>query len=84
MTAAFGEPIWTSRQRPAAYDSPLDDGGGVDLLVVGAGILGLSTALHAARNGFAVRVVEAGEIGGGASGLNGGQVIPGLKYDPDG
>ena len=54
-----------------------------DLLVVGAGILGLSTALRASRRGLSVRVVEAGEIGGGASGLNGGQVIPGLKYDPE-
>ena len=79
--SAFGEPVWASR-RSAAHDAPLD-GDGCDLLVVGAGILGLSTALHAARNGLAVRVVEAGEVGGGAAGLNGGQVIPGLKYDPD-
>ena len=51
--------------------------------IVGGGILGLSTALHAARLGLAVQVLEAGEIGQGASGLNGGQVIPGLKYDPE-
>jgi glycine/D-amino acid oxidase-like deaminating enzyme len=55
----------------------------VDLAVVGGGILGLSTALRAARSGRSVRVIEAGDIGAGASGLNGGQVIPGLKYDPD-
>ena len=54
----------------------------IDLIVVGGGILGLSTALHAAGAGLSVRVVEAGEIGERASGLNGGQVIPGLKYDP--
>lgn len=45
--------------------------------------MGLSTALHAARLGLSVRVLDAGEIGQGASGLNGGQVIPGLKYDPE-
>lgn len=45
--------------------------------------MGLSTALHAARLGMSVQVLEAGEIGQGASGLNGGQVIPGLKYDPE-
>src|SRR5262249_14061240 len=50
---------------------------------VGAGFQGLSTALHAAELGLRVRVIEAREIGQGASGLNGGQVIPGLKYDPD-
>ncbi|WP_366664384.1 FAD-dependent oxidoreductase [Mesorhizobium sp.] len=45
--------------------------------------MGLSTALHAARQGRTVQVLEAGGIGEGASGLNGGQVIPGLKYDPE-
>jgi len=45
--------------------------------------MGLSTALHAARLGLAVQVLDAGDIGQGASGLNGGQVIPGLKYDPE-
>ena len=45
--------------------------------------MGLSTALHAVRLGMSVQVLEAGEIGQGASGLNGGQVIPGLKYDPE-
>ncbi|WP_366510395.1 FAD-dependent oxidoreductase [Mesorhizobium sp.] len=45
--------------------------------------MGLSTALHAARQGRTVQVLEAGVIGEGASGLNGGQVIPGLKYDPE-
>jgi len=55
----------------------------VDVAVVGAGIMGLSTALHAARAGLKVHVVDAGRIGHGASGLNGGQVIPGLKFDPE-
>ena len=53
------------------------------MAVVGGGIMGLSTALHAARIGLSVRVVDARNIGEGASGLNGGQVIPGLKYDPE-
>lgn len=55
----------------------------VDLAIVGGGLLGLSTALHAARGGSSVRVLEARGLGEGASGLNGGQVIPGLKYDPE-
>ncbi|MDH4412146.1 MAG: FAD-binding oxidoreductase [Rhizobium sp.] len=57
--------------------------GDVDLVVIGAGYQGLSTALHAARAGLTVQVIEAGDIGGGASGVNGGQVIPGLKQDPE-
>ena len=57
--------------------------GKADLAIVGAGILGLNTAIHAARAGLRVVVFDAGPIGSGASGANGGQVIPGLKHDPD-
>jgi glycine/D-amino acid oxidase-like deaminating enzyme len=42
----------------------------------------LSAALHLAERGAAVALLEAGEVGSGASGRNGGQVIPGLKLDP--
>jgi glycine/D-amino acid oxidase-like deaminating enzyme len=54
-----------------------------DVAVVGSGITGLSTALHVAQSGAAVVLLEAEEIGFGASGRNGGQVNPGLKPDPD-
>jgi len=55
----------------------------VDVLVIGAGFCGLSTALHLAEQGIQVAIVEAHEPGWGASGRNGGQVIPGLKIFPD-
>ena len=74
--------VWRSGQAPWP-SVPLGRDEAVDLAIVGGGILGLSAARQAARAGHAVRVIEDGEIGGGASGLNGGQVIPGLKYDPD-
>ena len=54
-----------------------------EIAVVGAGYTGLSAALHLAERGRRVVVLEAGEIGEGASGRNGGQVLPGLKQDPD-
>jgi glycine/D-amino acid oxidase-like deaminating enzyme len=54
----------------------------VDVAIVGAGFTGLSAALHLSELGATVCVLEAGEPGWGASGRNGGQVIPGLKYDP--
>lgn len=54
-----------------------------DVTVIGGGFMGLSTALQLARQGKAVRLLEAKTVGECASGLNGGQVIPGLKYDPE-
>ena len=51
--------------------------------VIGAGYTGLSAALHLAEAGRDVVVLEAADIGERASGLNGGQVIPGVKLDPD-
>lgn len=53
-----------------------------DVLIVGAGYLGLSAALHLAQAGVDTVVLDAHEPGFGASGRNGGQVIPGLKHDP--
>ncbi len=55
-----------------------------DVIVIGAGFTGLSTALHLARSGVDVAVVEAAEPGWGASGRNNGQVIPTLtRPEPD-
>jgi glycine/D-amino acid oxidase-like deaminating enzyme len=49
-----------------------------DVCVIGAGFTGISTALHLAERGYAVRVVEAHRVGWGASGRNGGQMIGGI------
>ena len=80
---AFSTPVWQPPRKSAPLHEPLERGERVDLAIVGGGIMGLSTALAAARQGLSVRVVDAGVLGEGASGLNGGQVIPGLKYDPE-
>lgn len=47
-----------------------------DIAIVGAGYCGLSIALHAAATGASVVVLEAGTVGCGASGRNGGIVVP--------
>lgn len=76
-------PLWPDLGATTPVVTPISEREHVDLVIVGAGILGLTTALHAARQGLAVRVIEARGLGEGASGLNGGQVIPGLKQDPE-
>lgn len=50
----------------------------VDVVVVGAGLTGLSTAYHLALQGVAVAIVEAETVGWGASGRNGGMATTGL------
>jgi gamma-glutamylputrescine oxidase len=58
--------------------SPLDGDISVDAAIVGGGITGVSAALHLAERGFKVALLEAHEIGWGASGRNGGQALPGF------
>ena len=74
--------LWAATAVPAPATAPLDTDTQADVIVVGAGYCGLSTALHLAERGVRVVVLEAKEIGFGGSGRNGGQVIPGLKHDP--
>jgi len=54
-----------------------------DVCIVGAGYTGLSAALHLAKAGLDVVVLEAHRVGFGASGRNGGQVGSGQRVDQD-
>lgn len=75
--------LW-SATAPSVVPTPaLSESVKVDVAIVGAGYTGLSTALHLAERGVSVCVLEAHEPGWGASGRNGGQVNPTLKYDPE-
>jgi gamma-glutamylputrescine oxidase len=51
-----------------------------DVAVIGGGFTGLSAALACAEKGLKVVLLEAKTIGFGASGRNGGQLIPGLRW----
>src|SRR5277367_462317 len=75
--------LYRDTAQPAPDTAPLDGDVRADIAVVGGGITGLSSALHAAQAGATVILLEAEELGFGASGRNGGQVNPGLKLDPD-
>ena len=63
---------------PTGY-APLEGDQHADVCVVGAGFSGISTALHLAERGYAVHVVEANQVGWGATGRNGGQIIGGIS-----
>jgi len=77
--------LWADTAFPAPLFKALAPGDhAADLIVIGGGFTGLSTALHAAERGARVIVLEAAEIGWGASGRNNGQVIPAMtRADPD-
>lgn len=64
---------WTTQP---AYEG----GGRYDVAVIGGGFTGLSAALACAEKGHKVALFEARTIGFGASGRNGGQLIPGLRW----
>jgi glycine/D-amino acid oxidase-like deaminating enzyme len=76
--------LWAA-QTPLGPDLPrLEGSAHADVVVIGAGFTGLSTALHLREAGIEVAIVEAMEPGWGASGRNNGQVIPTLsRPDPD-
>ena len=51
-----------------------------DLLVIGGGVIGAATAAHAAREGLAVALVDAGDFGSGTSSASSKLVHGGLRY----
>jgi glycine/D-amino acid oxidase-like deaminating enzyme len=75
--------LWpaTLRERRPLGDC-FEEGLSVDIAIIGGGFAGCSAALAAAERGASVALFEARTLGWGASGRNGGQVIPGLKLDP--
>lgn len=77
--------LWHATATPLAGFAPLQGPAEADLLVIGGGFAGLSSALHAAEAGLSVILVEANRIAWGATGRNAGFVVPNFaKVDPDG
>ncbi len=74
--------LWQATSTQLEIDS-FEDNLDCDILIIGAGFTGLSAALHLSELEQDVVVVDAVEPGYGASGRNGGQVIPGLKLYPE-
>lgn len=74
--------VWLFSAVSAPETVPLDGDIDCEVAVVGAGFTGLNAALRLAKEGRSTVVLEQGGVGDGASGRNGGQVVPGLKHDP--
>lgn len=75
--------VWEETAIAAPATATLSADASCDVAVIGAGYTGLNAALRLAEAGRSVIVLDAADVGHGASGRNGGQVVPGLKHDPD-
>lgn len=75
--------LWAVTAPEAPAVTPLSGDASADIAIVGAGYTGLSAALHAAREGARVAVLDAIGIGAGGSGRNVGLVNAGLWIMPD-
>jgi glycine/D-amino acid oxidase-like deaminating enzyme len=76
--------LWAAVTPPGPQLPDLEGEAQADVIVIGGGFTGLSTALHLREAGVDVTVIEAMEPGWGASGRNNGQVIPTLsRPDPE-
>lgn len=67
------KPLWKLDRTPPA-GTPFDPGARHDVIVVGAGLTGLSTAVMLTRAGLDVAVLEAGDVAELASGGNTGKL----------
>jgi glycine/D-amino acid oxidase-like deaminating enzyme len=76
--------LWAAVTPPGPELQALTGAAEADVVIIGAGFTGLSSALHLREAGIDVTVIEAAEPGWGASGRNNGQVIPTLsRPDPE-
>jgi len=75
--------LWEQSAPPPPETVPLRQQITADVVVIGAGFTGLSTALHLAEAGKSVVVLEDVEIGFGGSGRNVGLVNPAMWVKPD-
>jgi glycine/D-amino acid oxidase-like deaminating enzyme len=70
-----------TRNRPTLQFPALREAVQADVCIVGGGFSGLNTAIELAERGLSVVLLEARQIGWGASGRNGGQLIRGVGHE---
>src|SRR6185369_13177775 len=84
LSTQRGDPIslWDKSAIERDYSAVMDGAQSAEVVIVGGGFTGLSTALHAAEKGLDCLVLEANHIGYGGSGRNVGLVNAGLWLPP--
>ncbi len=75
--------LWAQSAPPAPQTAALEGAERADLVVIGGGYTGLSSALHLAERGVDVVLVEANQIGFGGAGRNVGLVNAGMWVMPE-
>lgn len=75
--------IWSATSNGSVPLKKLSSEEQYDVAIIGGGLSGVSVAFHCALLGLNACLLEKETIGWGASGRNGGQVIPGLKELPE-
>lgn len=81
---SFPNSLWAATAPAISACPPLAGEQSFDVTIVGAGFTGLRAALALAEAGTRVAVIDAGDVGWGASGRTGGQVNPMLPFNgPD-
>lgn len=73
--------LWGQTAVTAPATAPLTHDFETEIAIIGAGFTGLRAALELRAQDRDVAILDAGEIGHGCSGRNGGQVNPGWKMD---
>ncbi|MCB8879475.1 FAD-binding oxidoreductase [Acidisoma cellulosilytica] len=79
--AAHAPSYYAATRNPAPLRPPLVGDVRADVCIIGAGFTGISAALTLAEAGIRAVVLEGKQIGWGASGRNGGQIVNGYSRD---
>lgn len=84
QNVTFPPSIWAATAPERKITAPLTQDVEAEVAIVGGGFSGLSAALHLAKRGKRVVLLEGNAVGWGASGRNNGQVIPTMTAaEPD-
>lgn len=83
VTTPHAPSYYAASAKPSPARPALQGTVQADICIVGAGYTGLSAGISLAEAGFKVVVLEAAQVGWGASGRNGGQIVHSYSRDID-